>query len=99
MVQVAIRPCKKRRHARRIGVDGDQVRLLADLNVDDVPFSPPMHLKVFWDVYDGHQTVTCHEGQALEFVPRSRALQLAVPEYLVNLWDLALSAWRDGHVQ
>jgi 8-oxo-dGTP pyrophosphatase MutT (NUDIX family) len=69
------------------------LRFLADLNVDDVPFSPPLHLKVFWDVYDGVQPLTCHEGQALEFVARSRAADLAMPEYLVTLWDQALSAW------
>ena len=91
--------CAAREFLEETGYRCQNLRLLAELNIDDIPFSPPMQLQVFWDVYDGHQTVTCHEGQALEFVPRSRALQLAVPEYLVNLWDLALSAWRDGHVQ
>ena len=57
-------------------------------------FSPPLHLRVYWDVYDGRQTITCHEGQALEFVARDRATDLAMPEYLVRLWDQALGAWQ-----
>ena len=85
--------CAAREFLEETGYRCRDLRLLADLNVDDVPFSPLMHLKVFWDGYDGDQTVTCGEGQALEFVPRSRASQLEVPEYLVDLWDQALDTW------
>ena len=82
--------CAAREFFEETGYRCHNLRLLADLNVDDIPFSPPLHLKVFWDVYDGQQPVACHEGQALEFVPRSRATELAMPEYLVRLWDQAL---------
>ena len=85
--------CADREFFEETGYRCHNLRLLADLDVDDVPYSPPLHLKVFWDVYDGIQTVTCHEGQALEFVDRSRAVDLAMPDYLVKLWDQALSAW------
>lgn len=70
------------------------LRFLIELDVDDIPDSPPFRLAVYWDVYDGHQTVVCREGQALEFVPRSRAEAVAVPEFLINVWDQALNAWR-----
>lgn len=82
--------CAAREFFEETGYRCHNLRLLADLNVDDIPFSPPLHLKVFWDVYDGQQPVACHEGQALEFVPRGRATDIAMPEYLVRLWDQAL---------
>ena len=86
--------CAAREFFEETGYRCANLRLLADLNVDDIPFSPPLHLKVFWDVYDGQQPVTCHEGQALAFVPRNRATDIAMPEYLVRLWDQALSVWQ-----
>lgn len=86
--------CAAREFLEETGYRCRNLRSLAEFNVDDVPFSRPMHLKVFWDVYDGDQVVTCREGQALEFVPRGLATLIAMPEYLVDLWDQALSAWR-----
>jgi 8-oxo-dGTP pyrophosphatase MutT (NUDIX family) len=71
-----------------------RLRFLAELDVDGVPFAPPLHLTIYWDIYDGCQPVVCHEGQALEFVPRSRVPSLAIPDYLVDLWDRALAARR-----
>ena len=86
--------CAAREFLEETGYRCRNLRSLAEFNVDDVPFSQPMHLKVFWDVYDGDQAVTCREGQALEFMSRSRATLIAIPEYLVDLWDQALNAWR-----
>ena len=86
--------CAAREFLEETGYRCGNLRLLADLDVDDVPFSAPMHLKVFWDVYDGHQAVSCCEGQGLEFVSRNRATEIAMPEYLVALWDQALGAWQ-----
>ena len=90
--------CARREFYEETGYRCVNLRLLAQLDVDDIPHSPPLRLAVFWDVYDGRQPVVCGEGQALEFVPRTRASQLAVPTYLVALWDQALSAWRDVQV-
>jgi 8-oxo-dGTP pyrophosphatase MutT (NUDIX family) len=52
----------------------------------------PEHLTVFWDRYDGVQPVACYEGQAVEFVERHRASTYAMPNYILELWDLALAA-------
>jgi 8-oxo-dGTP pyrophosphatase MutT (NUDIX family) len=73
---------------------GGRLRFLAESDLDDVPFAPPSRLVTFWDVYDGVQPIVCHEGQALEFVPRDRVPEIAIPAYLVDLWDLALAAWQ-----
>jgi 8-oxo-dGTP pyrophosphatase MutT (NUDIX family) len=90
--------CAAREFLEETGYRCRGLRFLAELEVDDVPFSPPLRLRVFWDVYDGRQDVVCHEGQALAFVPRSDAARIQVPEYLVDLWDRALTAWRDSAV-
>jgi 8-oxo-dGTP pyrophosphatase MutT (NUDIX family) len=70
------------------------LRFLTHVDLDTVPFSPPVRLCLYWDVYDGRQTPVCQEGQALEFVPRSQATGRAMPEYFVDLWDRAIDAWR-----
>lgn len=87
--------CAAREFLEETGYRCRDLRFLAELDVDDIEYSPPLRLKVYWDIYDGRQTVVCKEGQALEFVPRSRASHLAVPAFLVDLWDRTLSAWRD----
>jgi 8-oxo-dGTP pyrophosphatase MutT (NUDIX family) len=69
---------------------------LLDLDVDDVPHSPPLRLSVFWGVYDGRQTIICHEGQAVAFVTRAEAHHLAMPQYLLAVWDEALARYRAG---
>lgn len=70
------------------------LRYLTEIDVDDVPDSPPFRLAVYWDVYDGRQAVVCREGQALAFIDRTQAPVLAVPGFLIDLWDQALNAWK-----
>lgn len=48
----------------------------------------------FWEQYDGRQSVECHEGQALRFVPREHAENLPRRDYLTDVWDLAIAALR-----
>jgi 8-oxo-dGTP pyrophosphatase MutT (NUDIX family) len=87
--------CAAREFLEETGYRCGNLRFLTELDVDHIQYSPPLRLKVYWDIYDGRQTVACNEGQALEFVARSCASHLAVPEFLVGLWDQALSAWRN----
>lgn len=70
------------------------LRHLRDLDVDDVPYAPPIRLSMYWDVYDGRQTIICNEGQGLEFVSRAAVDQIVMPPYLLGLWDEVLQAWR-----
>ena len=90
--------CAAREFLEETGYRCAHLRLLAEIDVDNVPFSPPLRLRVFWDVYDGRQGVVCREGQALEFVTRGAAPGLAIPSYLVDLWDRALEAWNDWRI-
>ena len=87
-------PCAAREFLEETGYRCGNLRFLTEFHVDDVPFSPPLLLRVFWDVYDGRQTIVCSEGQALEFVPREAAGGIEIPRYLVDVWDRALEAWR-----
>jgi 8-oxo-dGTP pyrophosphatase MutT (NUDIX family) len=60
------------------------------LSMDDAFLGPPtVRLHVFWDLYQEGRGYKCREGQALEFVERRRAAEIAMPEYLVAIWDLA----------
>ena len=53
---------------------------------------PGCELHIFWTWYDGVQTVTCREGQALQFVKREEACYYPIPRGLVAAWDLAIAA-------
>ncbi|MBM3777956.1 MAG: NUDIX domain-containing protein [Acidimicrobiia bacterium] len=86
--------CAIREFFEETGYRCHDLRLISELDVDGVPFSPPIRLTMFWDVYDGRQAVSCREGQALVFVPRTHVPGLFMPDYLVDLWDRALAAWQ-----
>ncbi len=62
--------------------------------MDRAPRFPVHALTIFWAPYDGLQPTVCHEGQALEFVLRSTAAGLAIPEPLLAAWDSALERAR-----
>jgi 8-oxo-dGTP pyrophosphatase MutT (NUDIX family) len=90
------RPCAEREFYEETEYRCRNLRFLLELDVDDIPHSPPLRLSVYWDIYDGRQAVVCREGQALEFVPRTRAEEIGVPGFLIDVWDQALNAWRTG---
>jgi 8-oxo-dGTP pyrophosphatase MutT (NUDIX family) len=90
------RPCAEREFYEETDYRCRNLQFLREFDVDDVPHSPPFRLAVYWEVYDGRQAVVCREGQALEFVPRSRAESVGMPEFLIGIWDQALHAWRQA---
>lgn len=53
---------------------------------------PNGRLTFFWARYDSAQAVRCLEGQAMEFVPWQQATFLRTPPYLLEVWDLAITA-------
>lgn len=44
----------------------------------------------FMEYYDGMQETHCFEGQKMEFRSRDEAEGLAMPTYLIQLWDVAI---------
>jgi len=59
---------------------------------DQVKGWPPYTLSIFWGIYDGNQSVQCHEGQDLQFVKRQDAPAYDIPPQLLPLWDHAIEA-------
>ena len=66
----------------------DNVQWLLSIN-DIFLRQSATRLHVFWDRYQDGRTYVCREGQSLEFVGRHRATEIAMPTYLVAIWDLA----------
>jgi len=52
----------------------------------------PSLLHIFWDNDKVNQKYVCREGQALEFIPRSLANKIKMPEYLISIWDIVILA-------
>lgn len=49
-------------------------------------------LTFFWCIFDGVQQVKCCEGQQVRFVSRKELALLPTPDYLPEVWALALAA-------
>ncbi len=89
----ALEDCARRELFEETGYRAGALTWLLQLIDDDEKDWRPYPLTVYWAVYDGRQEVTCHEGQAVQFVERSRAAALDVPTYLVAVWDRAIAAF------
>lgn len=87
----SILSCARRELLEETGYDAPYLRpLLAEDDI--VPGWPPYRLTFFWCLYDGVQSTTCREGQALEFVQRTAAADFPIPPSLLTAWDAALAA-------
>src|SRR3989344_161055 len=82
--------CARRELHEETGYDASDLRLL--MSYDDTVEGWPMYrLTIFWCWYDGIQSITCHEGQAVAFIERSAAENYAIPAPIINAWDAALA--------
>ena len=86
--------CARREFLEETSYRVSDLTLLTEFIDSHAEGFPPLRLAVYWCRYDGVQPLTCHEGQALEFIPRALAAQYPIPRYLVDLWDRALEAAR-----
>jgi 8-oxo-dGTP pyrophosphatase MutT (NUDIX family) len=86
--------CARREFLEETSYRVSDLTLLTEFIDSHAEGFPPLRLAVFWCRYDGVQPLTCHEGQALEFIPRALAAKYPIPRYLVDLWDRALEAAR-----
>ena len=59
---------------------------------DHVKGWPGYLLTIFWAYYDGIQQLQCLEGQDLKFISREDTDSYDIPEYILNVWDMALRA-------
>jgi 8-oxo-dGTP pyrophosphatase MutT (NUDIX family) len=83
--------CARREFLEETGYSCGELYHLASMDELAVEGFPSIHLTVFWSRYDGVQPVRCLEGQALAFVERPHAAGIPMPDYLLRLWDIALT--------
>jgi 8-oxo-dGTP diphosphatase len=69
-----------------------ELRELVRFSSQDLGYSGDYPIIFFWALFDGVQEIHCCEGQAVRFVLRNSALELPKRSYLLDVWDLALSA-------
>jgi 8-oxo-dGTP pyrophosphatase MutT (NUDIX family) len=70
----------------------DALRELVRFSSRDLGYSGDYPVIFFWSHFDGAQEIRCCEGQDLRFVLRDSARALPQRSYLLDVWDLALSA-------
>lgn len=90
-----IEVCARRELLEETDYDCADLQWLTEF-VDRVEGWPPYRITAFWASYDGIQQVRCREGQALEFIRREEANAYDIPAYLIDIWDMALSAAKGG---
>lgn len=88
------RDCARREFREETGYDCPALRPLTEFN-----FVAPEHGRTyrlsFWQArYDGFSPVFCFEGQAMRFVSRSAMADKPTPDYMLPVWDLALTRAR-----
>lgn len=83
--------CARRELREETEYDASDLQFLSVFDRAD-EYGMMFRVMFFWCWYDGVQPVTCHEGQALDFVARSAVEKYLVPVYLVDVWDAALAA-------
>ena len=69
-----------------------ELREVVRFSARDLGYGADYPMIFFWSRFDGVQEIQCCEGQALQFIPRNSALHLPKRSYLLDVWDLALSA-------
>jgi 8-oxo-dGTP pyrophosphatase MutT (NUDIX family) len=94
-----IETCAHREFLEETDYNCSKLQLLTDFE-DCVEGWPSYQITVFWACFDGIQKTRCNEGQALEFIRREDASSYSIPSYLMNIWDMAISAAkRKGVIQ
>jgi len=86
--------CARREFFEETDYRLDQIYPLISIIDDRVPELKPYRLSLFLALYDGKQSIQCHEGRAIEFLFRQTEHINLVPDYLVTVWDLAILAFR-----
>lgn len=82
--------CARREFLEETSYVLGEMYLLTEFLDDHAQGFAPLQLSMYWSLDDGAQRPVCHEGQALEFIPRARAGEIDIPRYLVDFWDQAL---------
>ena len=82
--------CTRRELLEETGYDCPDLQFLTEFE-DKVKGWPPYALTVYWAYYDEIQQLQCFEGQDLKFIKRNQADSYNIPNYILNVWDMALN--------
>ena len=82
--------CTRREFLEETGYDCPDLQFLTEFE-DKVKGWPPYALTVYWAYYDEIQQLQCFEGQDLKFIKRNQADSYDIPNYILNVWDMALN--------
>lgn len=94
----AIEMCAHREFLEETDYNCSNLQLLTDFE-DSIDGWPTYQLTVFWGYYDGVQKTQCNEGQELKFISRDDASSYNIPMYLINIWDMAINAAKNGAIK
>jgi 8-oxo-dGTP pyrophosphatase MutT (NUDIX family) len=82
--------CARRELLEETAYDCPNLKFLTEFE-DHVEGWSSYILTVYWAYYDEVQQLQCLEGQDLKFIYRDKVESYDIPEYLLDLWDLALA--------
>ena len=82
--------CSRRELLEETGYDCPDLHCLTEFVVDGKDW-PPYTLTVYWAYYDEIQQLQCFEGQDLKFINRDQVGFYDIPNYILNVWEMALN--------
>lgn len=86
--------CARREFREETGYDCPDLKRLTEFNYV-APENGRTYWLSFWQArYDGVSPVHCYEGQEVRFIPRTEMAGKPTTDYLLAVWDLALSETR-----
>lgn len=86
-----MKTCARREFLEETAYDCSDLKFLTEFE-DQVEGWPSYMLTVFWAYYDGIQEFRCLEGQDIKFIKRDQADSYDIPNYLYDVWDMAIRA-------
>ena len=93
-----IKICARREFLEETDYDCPNLKYLTEF-VDHVEGWPAYVLTFFWAYYDGIQQLKCLEGQDLKFINYYNAGSYNIPEYLLEVWEMALKLSKEEGVK
>lgn len=87
-----VEQCARREFLEETGYLCETLLPLTAFTYDQDDNNPPDQVTFFWGRFDGVQPVSCREGQALQFFRRNEAPTHQMPDFLLPVWDQAMSA-------
>ena len=83
--------CARREFQEETGYDCPEIKPLTEFHYGAPENGRTYLLSFWWDRYDGVSPVFCYEGQEVRFIPRAEFEGKPTIDYLLSVWELALT--------